>query len=77
MIPWGALGVPWGAFLDFDETRTSLRANGLKVQSLPSKYSLAELTCVTRVIEPIPGNGTNRAVPDQCSTRAWGKDDGS
>ncbi len=30
-----------------------------------------------RGIRGIPGNGTNRAGLDLCSTRAWGKDDGS
>ena len=76
--PVGRLGVPWGCLGVLSwilmKIGFTFRANGLKVHSLPSKNSLSELT---RGIAGIRGNGPNRAGPDLCSTRAWGKNNGS
>ena len=60
------------SFLD-----TTFQVNVAKSQCLRPKKKLSELITGIRGIHPIRGNGTNQAGPDLCSTRAWGKDDGS
>ena len=76
--PRGALGVPWGAFLDFDENWTSLSEQMVpKYHACHQNIASRNSSVLIRGIRGIPGNGPNRAGPDLCSTRSGGKDDGS
>ena len=84
MVPGGILGGPGEHLGDLGDLsgvwlilESIFRGNVPKVTESCSKNSFSEFTRGNRGNEPIPGNGTNRAVPDLCSTRAWGKDDGS
>ena len=58
----------------------TFRVDVAKTRCPPTKYSLSGFICVISLIPAIcviSGNATNGAGPDLCSTRAWGKDDGS